>query len=228
MADIGIVMLDNRIPRPPGDAGNPASFEFPVAMAVTAGAGTRQVVENSAAGLLPAFTATATELAGSGVSALTTCCGFLALFQRELADSLEIPVATSSLLQVPLVLMTLRGDQRVCVLTANASSLSDDHLRAVGIGPDLRPRVHLAGIEHTEHFYPVLAGDTEDLEPARAEAELVDVALAAVAEHPEIGAFVVECTNMPPYSAAVKQATGRPVWDALSLIGWLRAGVARC
>jgi hypothetical protein len=225
MADIGIVMLDNRIPRPHGDAGNPASFDFPVAMAVTAGAGTRRVVEDSAAGLLPAVTATATELAGSGVSALTTCCGFLALFQRQLADSLEIPVATSSLLQVPLVLLALRSDQSVCVLTANSATLSDDHLRAVGVGPDLRPRVHLAGIEHTEHFYPVLTGDVDELDPARAEAELVDVALAAVAEHPEIGAFVLECTNMPPYTAALKKATGWPVWDALSLIGWLRAGV---
>ncbi|MGN9839650.1 aspartate/glutamate racemase family protein [Nonomuraea sp. H19] len=227
MADIGIVMLDNRIPRPPGDVGNAASFPFPVAMAVSTGADTRQVVENHAAGLLPAITATAKELADGGVSAVTTCCGFLAVFQQELADSLEVPVATSSLLQVPLVLRTLRQDQVVCVLTANAATLTDAHLRAVGVGADLRPRVHLAGLERTEHLYPVLTGEIENLDVARAEGEVVAAARAAIAQRPEIGAFVFECTNLPPYAAAVRADTGRPVWDALSLIGWLHAGTVQ-
>jgi hypothetical protein len=226
VADIGILMLDNRIPRPLGDVGNPATFDFPVAMAVSAGAGTRHVVEEQAAGLLPTITATATDLQASGVAALTTCCGFLAVFQRELADALEVPVATSSLLQVPLVFQTLQRHQSVCVLTVNSATLSDAHLEAVGIGPNLRKRVHLAGLEHTEHLFRVLIGEIDDLDPARAEAEVVDASRAAVAERPEIGAFVFECTNLPPYSDAVRAATGRPVWDALTLIGWLRGGVS--
>jgi Asp/Glu/hydantoin racemase len=224
MADIGIVMLDNRLPRPLGDVGNPASFDFPVAMAVAAGAGTRQVVEHSAAGLLPAVMAAATTLQQDGSAAITTCCGFLAVYQRELADELEVPVATSSLLQVPLVLRTLRRDQSVCVLTVNASTLTDAHLEAVGIGPVLRDRVHLAGLEHTEHLFHVLSGDDEKLDRERAEGEVVAAARAAVAARPDTGAFVLECTNLPPYSPAVKAATGRPVWDALTLIGWLRGG----
>ncbi|MCT9078742.1 hypothetical protein [Streptomyces fulvoviolaceus] len=226
MAEIGIVMLDNRIPRPVGDVGNPASFDFPVAMAVAAGADTRQVVEHSAAGLLPTVTEAATALQKDGAAAVTTCCGFLAVYQRELADELDVPVATSSLLQVPLVLRTLRRDQSVCVLTANASTLTDAHLEAVGIGPSMRPRVRLTGLEHTEHFFPVVTGDGASLDVGRAEAEVVAVARAAVATHPDIGAFVLECTNLPPYSGAVKAATGRPVWDALTLIGWLRGGTS--
>jgi hypothetical protein len=224
MTDVGIVMLDNRIPRPPGDVGNPASFDFPVAMAVSTGADTLQVVVGSAGGLLPSITATAEGLQKDGVAALTTCCGFLAIFQRELADALDVPVATSSLLQVPLVLQTLRHDQSVCVLTANAGTLSDAHLDAAGIGTALRPRIHLAGLEHTQHLYDVLTGDDESLDIRRAEAEVVDTALVAIAERPDIGAFVFECTNLPPYAQAVKASTGRPVWDALALIGWLRAG----
>lgn len=226
MADIGIVMLDNRIPRPAGDVGNPASFDFPVAMAVAPGAGTRQVVERSAEGLLPALTAAATGLQEAGAAAVTTCCGFLAVHQPELADALRVPVATSSLLQIPLVLQTLRHDQTCCVLTVNAGTLTDAHLQAVGVGPALRDRLHLAGLEHTEHLFHVLTGDDEPLDVPRAEAEVVAAAQAMTGDHPDIGAFVLECTNLPPYSSAIKAATGRPVWDALTLIRWLHGGCA--
>jgi hypothetical protein len=227
MAEVGIVMLDNRIPRPPGDVGNPASYDFPVAMAVAEGAGTLQVVEHSAAGLLPSVTEAAEGLQRDGVAAVTSCCGFLAVYQNELADSLDVPVATSSLLQVPLALRTLRRDQSLCVLTISASTLTDTHLEAVGIGPALRRRVRLAGLEHTEHFFPTITGDGATLDVRRAETEVVAAAREVVAAHPDIGAFVFECTNLPPYSAAVRAATGRPVWDALTLVHWLHGGCAR-
>lgn len=222
--EIGIVMLDNRIPRPLGDVGNPESFPFPVTMAVCKGADTNQVLEHAAEGLLPAIKRTALELQDGGAKAVTTCCGFLAIHQRELAAAIDVPVATSSLLQIPLVLQLLNPTQSIGVITANAKTLGPSHFEAVGVDAVCRRRVQVIGLERTAHLYRVLTGDNEDLDYALAEAEVVAAAQEGLKAHPDIGAFVLECTNLPPYSAAIKAATGRPVWDALSLIEWLQHG----
>jgi len=218
-------MLDNKIPRPVGDVGNPASFPFPVRLAVCKGASTDQVVEHGAEGLLPAITETAKSLQAEGATAVTTGCGFLAIHQKELAASLSVPVATSSLLQVPLILQLLQPHQSVGIITANAATLNAHHLNAVGISSESQERVHVLGIERTPHLYRVLTSDDEKLDQSVAQAEVVGVARHAVAANPDIGAFVLECTNLPPYSEAIKAATGRPVWDAVSLIRWLQDGV---
>lgn len=223
--DVGIVLLDNTIPRPVGDVGHAGTFDFPVAYATACGAGTTHVVERRAEGLLDAVAAPLRELVAGGVRAIATCCGFLAIFQAELAERTGVPVAASSLLQIPMVLTTLAPAQRVCVLTVNGSTLSDDHFAAAGVTSAQRHRITVAGLEHTDHFYPMIVGKSSTLDTSVAEREIVAAATDAVAADPTIGAFVFECTNLPPYAAAVRRATNRPVWDAVTLIRWLRAGV---
>lgn len=223
--DVGVLLLDNHLPRPRGDVGNARTFDFPVAYAVIPGAETSRVVERCATGLLDNARKTAHALVRLGARAITTCCGFLAIFQRELADSLDVPVATSSLVQVPLVLQTLRSDQRLAVLTVNGSTLTRDHFAAAGVDEAQLQRVTLVGLEETEHFYPMIMGDIDYLDQATAQREVVLAATNAVRTDERIGAFVFECTNLPPYADAVRAATGRPVWDATCLIRWLQSGV---
>src|SRR5919201_2821438 len=107
---IGILMLDTRFPRIPGDMGHAATFDFPVRYHRVTGAEPHRVVRGGAAGLLEAFVAGARELEREGIGAITTNCGFLSTFQRELAAAVSVPVFTSSLLLVPLVHRMLRPD----------------------------------------------------------------------------------------------------------------------
>src|SRR5215207_5813542 len=100
---LGILMLEARFPRIPGDMGNATTWPFPVLYRVVSGATPERVVLEGARGLLPDFISAAQELAHLGVEAITTNCGFLALFQKELAAAVQVPVATSSLMQVPWV-----------------------------------------------------------------------------------------------------------------------------
>ena len=59
-AAIGILMLETRFPRLPGDIGNPASFDFPVLYATVAGADPETIaVRGDARSLLPDFIAAA-------------------------------------------------------------------------------------------------------------------------------------------------------------------------
>src|SRR5580698_7496560 len=100
-APLGILMLEAKFPRIPGDMGNATTWPFPVLYRVVKGATPERVVLNGAAGLLEDFLAAASELVAQGAEAITTNCGFLSLFQKELADRVGVPVATSSLMQVP-------------------------------------------------------------------------------------------------------------------------------
>ncbi|HEX5494678.1 MAG TPA: aspartate/glutamate racemase family protein [Mycobacteriales bacterium] len=223
--DIGIIMLNNDCPRPVGDIGNAATWPFPVLYEVVEDAVPSRVVENAAEGLLPDFVTAARRLERAGVRGITTSCGFLAIFQRELAAAVTVPVAASSLLQVPVALRSLSDERRVCVLTINAQTLGPRHFRGVGVTDREFERVVVVGLEDSEHLYGALVGGSRALDVEAAERELVDAARRAVAEDGSIGAFVFECTNLPPYSAAVRAALNRPVWDTVTLVRSFRAAL---
>src|SRR5215470_3354452 len=213
---VGILMLDTRFPRIPGDMGNATTFEFPVRYHRVGGADPDLVVRRGAAGLLPAFVEGARALEREGVGAITTNCGFLVKFQRELAEAVRIPVFTSSLLLVPLVHRMLPPGGRVGVLTVNASALTSQHLAGAGIGPDVPLAV--AGMEGEKEFTRVMLGDELELDVDLAREEHVRVARRLVTDHPDVGAIVLECTNMPPYTADIQRVTARPVFDVTTLV----------
>src|SRR6266480_2388622 len=212
---VGILMLDTRFPRIPGDMGNAATFPFPVRYHRVRGAGPDLVVRRGAEGLLPAFVEGARALADEGVGAITTNCGFLVKFQRELAASVRVPVFTSSLLLVPLVHRLLAPGRRVGIMTVNAAGLTPEHFAGAGIG-DIP--IAVAGMETEKEFTRVMLDNEMVLDVDIAREEHVRVARRLVAEHPDIGALVLECTNMPPYTADIQRETGLPVFDIVSLV----------
>lgn len=221
-APLGILMLEARFARIPGDMGNALTWPFPVLYRVVRGASPGRVVLDQAAGLLPDFIAAARELVEQGAEAITTNCGFLSLFQAELAAAVRVPVATSSLMQVAAVQATLPPGRRVGVVTINAASLTPAHLHAAGAPPD----TPLAGVEQGRELFRVLvAGEKNDLDPAAAQQDVLDAGRALLARHPDVGAIVLECTNMPPYAAALRAELGLPVYDVYSLISWFHAGL---
>src|SRR5579863_1544616 len=116
-ARVGILMLEARFPRIPGDMGNALTWPFPVLYKVVPGASPARVVFDRAAGLLPAFLDAAAELVRLGADGITTTCGFLSLYQRELAAHAGVPVAASSLMQAPLIERLLPPGRQVGILT---------------------------------------------------------------------------------------------------------------
>ena len=221
-APLGILMLEARFPRIPGDMGNAQTWPFPVLYRVVKGASPQRVVLDQAAGLLQLFLDAAAELVAHGAEGITTNCGFLSLFQRELAAHVGVPVATSSLMQVPWVQATLPPGKRVGVITVSAESLTTRHLAAAGVPPD----TPIVGTEKGREFFRVLIqGESEDMDVARAEADILEAGHELVTRHPDVGAIVLECTNMPPYADALRQALGRPVFDIYSMITWFHAGL---
>src|SRR5207244_4695496 len=177
---VGILMLDTRFPRIPGDMGNASTFPFPVRYQRVEGADPERVVRRGAAGLLPAFLDGARRLEHEGVGAITTNCGFLVKFQRELAAAVRVPVFTSSLLLVPLVHRLLPPGRRVGIMTVNAGTLGPEHLRGAGVGSEIP--IAVVGMEAEKEFTRVLLGDELELDVAAAREEHVGVARRLVRE----------------------------------------------
>lgn len=224
-ADVGIVLLDTDIPRPFGDVGNARTFPFTVSYEVAEGVGPRNVVEKSAVGSLDALVRAGERLVARGARGIATCCGFLALYQRELASSLAVPVAASSLVQIPEVFRLIGADARIAVLTINAETLLPAHFDAAGVDELTQERITVGGLQNSKHFYAAIMGDNPVLDVDLAKSEIVDACMEMVRADPAVRGFVFECTNLPPYAPAVRAATGLPVWDAVSLIEWLHYAV---
>jgi len=220
---LGILMLATQFPRPPGDIGNPASFAFPIRYRRVNAASPLRVVRDRARGLLDQFQAAGIELAEGGAIGIATSCGFLAMFQRELAAALRVPVATSSLLQATWLTPMLPAGRKVGIVTIDADALDADQLAGVGAPADLP----VEGVDPAGEFATRILGDHTMLDLAAAERDVVEAALRLTRRHPEVAAIVLECTNMPPYSKAVRRATHLPVYDVLTMLEWFWRGLPR-
>ncbi len=213
---IGVLMLDTQFQRWPGDIGNARTWPFAVQFRVVRDATPRQAVHEQAAGLLQPFVDAALELVAMGVRGITTSCGFLALLQKEMAAALPVPVATSSLLQAPVIEAMLPAGQQVGILTFAAEALTPRHLAAVGVRVD----TPIEGLPPHSLFRRVYGARGGESDFETLEREAIQAAQALVTKHPNIGAILCECTNLPPYSAAIARATGRSVFDIIGFVEW--------
>ncbi len=220
-ASVGILMLEAQFPRIPGDMGNALTWDFPVHYRVVRDASPDRVVRRGAEGLLDNFIDAAKGLVADGVDGITTNCGFLSLFQEELASAVGVPVATSSLMQVDMVNRLLPAGKRAGVLTISASTLTKAHLEKARV-PEGTP---IGSTEGGREFTRAILNNELELDVEAAREDNVEAALKMQRDHPEIGALVLECTNMLPYAADIRDATGLPVYSMLSFVSWFQSGL---
>lgn len=227
-AFLGILMLRTRFPRLPGDIGHPASFAVPTRRVVVERATATTVVQDApalrASGLLDDFAAAARRLQAQGAAAITTSCGFLVLFQRELQQAVPVPLVTSSLTLLPAL---LEAEPQVGVLTVSAQRLGPDYLLAAGVPADRLGDVPVEGMPADGAFAGAILGDRTDLDATQAAAEAVSAARRLLARAPLLRTLVLECTNLPPYAAAIERATGLRTRSLLQCETLLRPFAAR-
>lgn len=223
---IGILMMETTIPFLPGDVGNATSYDFPVLYQTVEGLTTMRMFDKDQTAFQE-FHAAAKALRKQGVRAITGDCGYMLAFQEELAEKMDIPVFLSTLLQIPFILKTAGRSGKVGVLCANGASLTPDFLKIAGVqDPDL-PRVLVHGLECDRHFREVIHDETGCLDSEKMTCAVVDGAMKLVRDHDGIKAILLECSDLPPYAAAVQKATGLPVFDFNTMIRYVHSVVLR-
>ena len=210
---VGVIMLDTRFPRPPGDIGNPETFGGRALYEIVPGAEANRVVRAGAPdpALLAPFLAARDRLVAAGAGLVTTSCGFLIRFQEALAADCKVAVVASSLVALP-ELAARHGP--VGVITIHAGRLTPEYLAAAGAAAD----TPVEGVEAGRELAPKLLGDAPDLDLAAAERDVVEAGLRLKEKVPGLAAVLLECTNMPPYRAALAAALGLPVFDILTVL----------
>jgi hypothetical protein len=213
---IGILMLDASFERFNGDIGNARTWPFPVQYRIVPDATPNCVTQSEGPHLLHAFKTAADDVIAAGVDGITTTCGFLALYQKELAAHCAVPVATSSLLQLPMVARVLPRGKRPAILTFSAESLTLRHLEAVGVDP----ATPIHGMPPGSEFQRAIREGDNSVPFATLQGEVLEAADRVVRADSSIGALVLECTNLAPYSRDIACLTDLPIFDMVTLVHW--------
>jgi len=201
----------------PGNSTNLKSYPFPVRLVHVEGANVETVITHPSQELLANMIRISKKLVNEdGIKAISTSCGFNAIFQKELAEALDVPVFTSALLQVPFVYNLIGKDSIVGVITANKSALTKEHFHACGITDDIN--VEVMGLENAKEWSKIFEKPDEKFDIDVVTEEIIGVARKGVAKYPEIGAIVLECTNLPPYASKIREAVNLPVFDFNSMM----------
>jgi hypothetical protein len=189
---------------------------------VVSGATAKVVIHEQGRGLGPAFLDAAAELVKEGADGITTTGGFLAIFQKQLAAHVNVPVASSSLMQIPLVQSLLPPGKRVGVLSVQGDRVTPEHWDAVGAPHD----TPIMGTESGTEFTRVMLNDEIELDYAAAERDILEAGETLVRDHPEVGAIVCENHNMAPYAKALNARLAIPIFTVYTFVTWFQAGLA--
>lgn len=219
-AALGIIMLEAQFPRIKGDIGNAATWPFPVQYRVVRGASPDKIVRHDPMEMLDDFIAAAKDLVASGCDGITTNCGFLALIQQSVSEAIPVPVATSSLMQIPLVEKLLPPGKRVGVMTISKKTLTPQHLFAAGVQNPAD--IPIVGTDNGKAFTTGILDNHPEIDFEACRQDLLAAAQELVTTYPDVGAIVLECTNMTPYAADIRKAVGLPVYSIYTLVEWFQ------
>ena len=221
---VGVIVLNSLIPCPPGHITNPWTFDFPVRYLQVDEAGLDEVVNKGDQSIVEAIIRGAKQLETDGCRAIMADCGYFGNYQKQIAASVDIPVYMSSVIQATWIAIALKPDQKIGIICANKDGITDQMFEACGVGEEVRSRCIVRGAGGKPEFARLLA-DVGELDFAKIKNEVVDIAVEMTEENPDIGAILLECTDIPPYSYAIQAATNLPVYDATTMLKYINSVV---
>ena len=218
---LGIIVVNLAYPKLPGNVANACTFRYPVLYAEV-----NFEIEQLFAGdpaIKQMVIDAARSLERQGVRAIIGACGFFAHFQRDVAAAVGVPVFMSSLCQLSVIKMGLRPEGKVAVFAADGASVDDKLLAQVGANSE---RVVVQNVGDMDSFQAI-RHSVLDLDNGRLADDLAQLAVRLHEQDPAIEAILLECSDLPPYSAAIQKASGLPVYDFITLANWVAASVTQ-
>jgi hypothetical protein len=223
--DIGVLLIDCFNPFVPGDVGNACTYDYPVLYHVVPDVTIKRLVEEGDLALTDKVIDAARHLEAHGVKAITSDCGYMLHFQEALREAVSVPVMISSLVQLPFIAGLLPPSSSIGIICANSKSLTEEML-AIAF-PARNRRLTIAGMEAQPDFRAAILEEKGSIDPALVEEETLAVGRQLLARDPNIGAVLLECSNLPPYAKALQDAIGLPVFDFITMIDYVRASCIR-
>lgn len=218
---IGILMMDTVFPRLVGDIGNARTYKVPVRYYTVRNLSTDKMnASNAEKLLLQPFIDAAKELEKEGCKAITTSCSFLAGFQKQLADAVDIPVFTNTLILAPFIQTMLNSKRKIGILTEKSDLFHEDYFQQLGwSSQDIS--VCISGMPEDSPFSKLFIQDNleEDIEVL--EECIKELTLRHMEQNPDTGAIILECTNFAPFTNLIQSICGVPVFGINQLLEYI-------
>ncbi len=141
-----------------------------------------------------------------------------------MTEALNVPVFLSSLLQIPIIKIGLKNHQKIGILCADQPDVTVKVLQNCNIDPSV---CVIEGIGNKPEFSAILNSNKGCFNNELVKQEVVAAAMALTDKYSEIGAILLECSDMPPYAAEVQRYINLPVFDFITLIKWVHHSVAQ-
>ena len=83
----------------------------------------------------------------------------------------------------------------------------------------------IIGTEGGRSLTTSILGDKLEIDFEACRLDMIDAGLEMVQSYPDVGAIVLECTNMVPYARDIRKVTGLPVFSIYTFINWFQSGI---
>ncbi|MCD8326822.1 MAG: aspartate/glutamate racemase family protein [Lachnospiraceae bacterium] len=209
---IGIIAVELIYPKLPGNVANATTYPFPV-LYQKVSFEIERLFEGDAS-IRDEIIAAARNLESEGVRAIVGACGYFAHFQQDVARAVNVPVFLSSLCQLPMIKTAVSDQKKIAILAASGDNIGEEVLQKVGTTMD---RLVVENIGDLPEFHAIRYGETGFDNEKLKDALCLRVEKLVKAE-PQIGAVLLECSDLPPYAKAIQQVSGLPVFDFNTMI----------
>ena len=222
---VGVLCIDSHYPIIPGDAQDARTFPFPVLYGIVEGVQLPDLLRGDPA-LEPRIIAAGKRLLRQGVTAIVGACGSFANYQSTAAAAFGVPTCMSVLTQVPHLLSLISPQQKLAVYFAAKSAFTPRVREECRIGAAHLERLVIAEAWELEAFRRFAARPSL-LDPGELGAQLAEHASRLRREHPEIGAVLLQCSDLPPFAHLFHEALRVPVFDVTLVVEWMHAAARR-
>jgi hypothetical protein len=206
-----------------GNSTNRSTYNCPVVFRRVEGATARTILEAPDPAVHDRMERAAEELYDQGAAAITTSCGFNVILQERLSMAVPVPVFSSSLMQAPWILSICAPGAELIILTANGAAITPGHLEAAGVKD--RSKCRVFGLEKNGEWNKIFIRPKEEVDIAIIKKEIIETAGKASRLYPAAAAILLECTDLPPFSDTVRQKTGLPVFDFVTMLRWISMSI---
>ena len=223
---LGILRLDYDYPPSPGDIDCPDSFDYDVYYRVIPGLTFSMCQSgNIPESIQQRIVEAVWWLNDMNVNGITGDCGFMIHIQELVCKHTTKPVFMSSLVQLPTIVKAYDKHKKVAIFTANGASLQNMkdliyELCDVDVNDE---RFIFVGCEDVCGFEAVALG--EKVNTKLVEPNIVAKSLEILKKDADVACILMECTELPPYSDAVRKETGLPVFDSITCADYFMSSV---
>lgn len=222
--EIGSLVMKSWVPKPPGHISCASSFDFPVYYYPIDHTSNKSVHSGDQS-IIPYILEAVGELEKIGCKAVVSSCGYFGHYQKVVSEKAGIPVYLSAVCLIPFVFRLLGKNRKLAVICYNKEKFTSELFRACGVSEEQQARCYLYDVIGQPELGKIVT-DCGGYNISEAQKEVVSVSLNAIMEHEDIGAFLLECTDLPPYAAAIQAAINLPVFDATSMVKFVHNVVA--